>query len=164
MTLLQLRRFLPAVALIPVLLLAACADSTPPPAPPKPASLYDRLGGQPAVVAVVDDFVANVAADKRVNRFFRKTNIANLKTRLVEQICQGTGGPCTYGGRSMKEVHKGMGITDAQFNYVVEDLQKTLNKFNVPAQEQGELMAILGPMRADIVTAKAAAPAKKKRT
>lgn len=162
MTLIQLRRFLPVIVLMPVLLLAACADSTPPPAPAKPASLYDRLGGQAAIVAVVDDFVANVAADKRVNRFFRKTNIANLKTRLVEQICQGSGGPCTYGGRTMKDTHKGMGVTDAQFNYVVEDLQKTLNKFNVPAQEQGELLAILGPMRSDIVTAKPAAPAKKK--
>ena len=148
---------LPAAFLVPLLLLAACSDSAPPPpAPPKPASLYDRLGGQPAIVAVVDDFVGNVAADKRVNRFFRKTNIPHLKEMLVAQICQATGGPCQYTGKSMKEVHKGMNITDAQFNAVVEDLQKTLIKFKVPEKEQADLIALLAPMRADIVTAKPA--------
>ena len=73
-------------------------------------SLYERLGGYNAIVAVVDDFVANVAADKRINKFFAKANIGRLKARLVEQICQGTGGPCTYTGGDMRSVHAGMGI------------------------------------------------------
>ena len=160
---------LPAAALTPILLLAACADSAaPPPQVEKaqPASLYDRLGGKPAIAAVVDDFVANVAADKRVNAAFRKANTARLKARLNEQLCEASGGPCKYAGRSMKTVHKSMGITDAQFDAVVEDFKKTLDKFRVPSTEQAELTAILAPMRADIVTrtAKAAAqkaPAKK---
>jgi hemoglobin len=118
------------------------------------ATLYKRLGGLPAIRAVVDDFVGNVAADKRINRFFANTNISRLKLRLVEQICQGTGGPCTYKGKSMKESHRGMGVSGADFGALVEDLQKSLNKFKVPAKEQGELLAILGPMRKDIVEKK----------
>jgi hemoglobin len=119
---------------------------------PAQRSLYDRLGGQTAIVAVVDDFVANVAADRRINRFFAKANIGRLKARLVEQICQGTGGPCTYTGGDMRSVHAGMGIQTKHFNALVEDLGRSLNKFKVPAREQRELVAILGPMKRDIVT------------
>jgi hemoglobin len=115
-------------------------------------SLYERLGGQPAITAVVDDFVANVAADRRINRFFANANIGRLKARLVEQICQGTGGPCTYTGGDMRSVHASMGIQGKHFNALVEDLGKSLNKFKVPARDQRELVAILGPMKKDIVT------------
>ena len=115
-------------------------------------SLYERLGGYNAIVAVVDDFVANVAADKRINKFFAKANIGRLKARLVEQICQGTGGPCIYTGASMKAAHAGMGVRSKDFDALVQDLGKTLNKFKVPKKEQKELVAILGPMKKDIVT------------
>ena len=114
-------------------------------------SLYDRLGGTPAITAVVDDFVGNVAADNRINGFFARADIPRLKKLLVEQICQATGGPCTYTGRSMQAAHKGMNITDAQFNALVEDLKKTLDKFKVPEKEQGDLLAVLGPMKPQIV-------------
>ncbi len=120
----------------------------------KEPSLYERLGSKPAITAVVDDFVANVAADGRINKFFANANIPRLKMLLVEQICQGTGGPCVYTGRDMKSAHSGMRISEADFNALVEDLVKTLNKFKVPAKEQQELLAILGPMKADIVTAR----------
>jgi hemoglobin len=120
-------------------------------APPPQKTLYDRLGGTPAITAVVDDFVANVAADNRINGFFARSDIPRLKKRLVEQICAGTGGPCTYTGRSMQAAHKGMNITDGQFNALVEDLQKTLVKFKVPEKEQGDLLAVLGPMKPQIV-------------
>ena len=129
------------------LALGACQSTTM--APQK--SLYDRLGGTPAITAVVDDFVANVAADNRINKFFAKTNVPNLKRNLVDQICQATGGPCTYTGRDMKTAHKGMGITDADFNALVEDLQKSLNKFKVPDKEQGELLSILGSLKPQVV-------------
>jgi hemoglobin len=115
-------------------------------------SLYDRLGGETAIAAVVDDFVKNVAADKRINKFFAKANIDLLKVRLTKQICQATGGPCTYTGRDMKSAHAGMGIQNKHFDALVQDLGKTLNKFKVPAREQKELVALLGPMRKDIVT------------
>ena len=115
-------------------------------------TLYDRLGGYPAISAVVDDFVKNVAADRRINRFFAKANIGRLKARLVEQICQGTGGPCIYTGRDMRSVHAGMGIQGRHFNALVQDLGKSLKRFKVPAREQKELVAILAPMKKDIVT------------
>jgi hemoglobin len=116
------------------------------------ASLYDRLGGKPAITAVVDDFVGNVAADNRINGFFARTDIPRLKRLLVEQICAGSGGPCTYTGRDMRAAHAGMGVTDAHFNALVEDLVKSLDKFKVPQREKNELLGILGPMKADIVT------------
>ena len=121
------------------------------PAPPPPPTLYDRLGGQPAITAVVDDFVANVAHDKRINRYFRHANIPHLKASLVAQICQATGGPCQYPGPSMREVHHGMHITSRAFDALVGDLVKTLNKFKVPPPEQKELLGILGPLKKDIV-------------
>ena len=114
-------------------------------------SLYDRLGGKPAIQAVVDDFVGNVAADRRINQRFANANIPRLKTMLVDQICEATGGPCKYTGQSMKAAHAGMKITDAEFNALVEDLVKSLDKFKVPAQEKSELLSALGGMKGDIV-------------
>ena len=113
--------------------------------------LYWRLGGTPAITAVVDDFVGNVAADRRINRFFARTDIARLKFYLVQQICAGTGGPCIYSGRDMRTVHAGMGIKSRHFNALVQDLGKTLNKFKVGKTEQDQLLGVLGPMKAMIV-------------
>lgn len=129
-------------------LLSACSTmhST---APQK--SLYERLGGKPAIQAVVDDFIGNVAADNRINGFFASTNIPRLNTMLVNQICEATGGPCKYEGRSMKAAHAGMGVSDRHFNALVEDLVKSLNKFNVPEREKNELLTALSAMRGDIV-------------
>ncbi len=117
----------------------------------KEPSLYERLGGKSAIQAVVDDFVANVAADPRINAPFANANIPRLKEKLAEQICAGTGGPCIYTGLDMKTAHAGRHITDAQFGALVADLVKTLDKFKVPTKEKNELLAILGPMKADIV-------------
>ena len=114
-------------------------------------SLYDRLGGKPAIQAVVDDFIGNVAADKRINGFFANTNIPRLNSMLVNQICEATGGPCKYTGRDMKSAHAGMGVTEAHFNALVEDLVKSLNKFNVPEKEKNELLTALASMKGDIV-------------
>jgi hemoglobin len=114
-------------------------------------SLYERLGGYGAITAVVDDFVGNVARDRRINRFFANTNIPRLKALLVQQICQATGGPCFYVGRDMKSAHRGLGISGRHFNALVQDLGKTLKRFKVPAREQKELVAILAPLRKDIV-------------
>ena len=139
-----------AVALAGLVAISSMANATRTPA----KSLYDRLGGQKAIEAVVDDFVTNVAKDKRINGFFAKTDVPRLKKLLAQQICQGTGGPCKYTGRDMKSTHAGMGVRDRDFNALVQDLQKSLAKFKVPAREQKELIAILAPMRKDIVTRK----------
>lgn len=127
--------------------LAACQSTAP--APEK--KLYDRLGGKPAIEAVVNDFVGNIAGDARINGFFANTNVPRLKTLLVEQVCAATGGPCTYTGRDMKSAHLGMGVTQAHFNALVEDLAKSLDKFNVPAREKNELLGALATLKNDIV-------------
>ena len=114
-------------------------------------SLYDRLGGKPAITAVVDDFVGRVATDNRINGKFANANIPRLKAMLVDQICQASGGPCTYTGRDMKTAHAGMGISNAEFDALVGDLVATLNKFKVPEREKNELLGALGPMKSDIV-------------
>jgi hemoglobin len=122
-------------------------------------SLYERLGGKAAIVAVVDDFVANCAADVRINTFFTATaadkkRLAAFKDKLVDQICEAAGGPCKYTGKDMKTAHAGMGITNADFNALVEDLTKSLNKFKVGKAEQDQLLGVLGPMRPLIVEKK----------
>lgn len=114
-------------------------------------SLYERLGGKPAITAVVEDFVGRVSADDRINGKFADTDIPRLKRLLVEQICQASGGPCTYTGRSMKATHAGMGVSNADFTALVGDLVATLNTFNVPEREKNELLGALGPMQKDIV-------------
>jgi hemoglobin len=115
------------------------------------ASLYQRLGEKPAITAVVDEFVARVAADSRINSRFANTNIPRFKMNLVDQICAASGGPCTYKGRDMKTAHAGMRITNADFDALVGDLVAALNKFKVPEREKNELLSVLGPMRKDIV-------------
>ena len=74
-----------------------------------------------------------------------------LRNNLIDQICAGAGGPCQYKGKTMLEAHTGMQITDAEFNALVGDLVAALDQFSVPQQEKDELLAILGPMRADVV-------------
>lgn len=117
----------------------------------KEKSLYDRLGKKEAITAVVDEFVARVAADTRINAFFAHTDIAKFKMNLVNQICEASGGPCKYTGRTMKETHKGMGVSTADFSALVEDLVGALDKFKVGEKEKNELLGVLGPMKSDIV-------------
>lgn len=114
-------------------------------------SLYSRLGGAPAIAAVIDQFVTNVAGDRRINARFGTTDIPKLKRHLVDQVCSATGGPCSYSGRDMKTTHAGMKITNADFNALVEDLVAALDKLKVPAREKKGLLEILGPMRKEIV-------------
>jgi hemoglobin len=116
------------------------------------ASLYDRLGGYDAILAVTDDFIKNVAADKRINGFFAHTDIPSFRRKLADFLCVGTGGPCIYFGRNMVSAHAGMGVRNRDFTALVQDLGKTLKKFKVPQREQTELAAILAPMKKDIVT------------
>jgi hemoglobin len=116
-----------------------------------PKSLYDRLGGKTAITAVIDSFVAKVAADTRINKKFAKSDVGRVKTMLVDQVCAATGGPCTYTGRSMKEAHAKMGVTEGEFNALVEDLSATLDSFKVAEREKNELLSALGTMKADIV-------------
>jgi hemoglobin len=103
---------------------------------------------------VVGDFVAFVVADNRINARFKglkPPEVEKLKSNLSDQICEATGGPCSYLGRDMKTTHKGMMITNAEWDATVENLGKALEKNKVGAAEQGELLKALGPMKSDIV-------------
>jgi hemoglobin len=115
------------------------------------ASLFDRLGGMAAITAVVADFRKRVQQDSRINSKFGRTDLHRLEAMLVDQVCEATGGPCRYTGRSMREAHQGMGVTTGEFNALVEDLVATLNGFKVPKAEQDELLGILGPLKPEIV-------------
>lgn len=145
-----MRRFQP---FIPFLILA-CAPAPQP--KPQPASLYTRLGGTPAITAVVDEFVARVVRDNRIKSFFKAAiddpgELATFKTHLEQMICKASGGPCIYEGQDMLTAHQGMGITNADFDALVEDLVLALTMFKVGEQEKSELLGILGPLRKDIV-------------
>lgn len=121
-----------------------------------PKTLYVRLGGNAAISAVIDDFLTKVVADNRINSFFAATvassaRVTKLRNNLINQVGEASGGPEKYTGLSMKESHKGMKITDAQFNALVEDLQASLVKFKVESRTKIQLLGALGGMRADIV-------------
>lgn len=139
-----------------VIALAACGGSKQQPAsaaeqPAAKNTLYDRIGGMDAIKSIVDDFVANVQADERIKRFFATSDTAALEEKLVEQFCEAAGGPCKYTGRPMKEAHTSMGVTDADFTALVDNLQKALDKHGVPPPEQKELLALVGAMKNQIV-------------
>lgn len=119
-------------------------------------TLYKSLGGKKAITAVVDEFVGRVAGDSRINAFFKQTasdpqRLAAFKMKLVDQICEASGGPCKYTGKSMKDAHAGMGITSADFNALVEDLAGALDKFKVKEADKNALLGVLGPMKPEIV-------------
>ena len=123
------------------------------------ASLYDRLGGMPAIQAVVDKLVGRILADERVNMWFAHAasdpeHAREYKSKLADFICQGTGGPCKYAGADMVAAHKGRGVTEEAFNAVVEDLVATLDELKVPEKEKGQLLGLLAPMKAAIVQEK----------
>jgi hemoglobin len=115
------------------------------------ASLYERLGGLEAITSVVDSFVTRCAGDQRINAKFERTDVPRLRKMLIDQVCDATGGPCTYAGRDMRRTHDGMAVTAGEFDALVEDLVSTLDEFEVPKAEQEELLGLLAPMRGDIV-------------
>ena len=121
--------------------------------------LFNQLGGHVGVSSVVSELLQEVGSDARINTFFAGSDLAALNRLLVEQICEATGGYCVYSGRSMLETHAGMGIADADFDALVEDLLNGLDDLNVdytPATFDGGLPAdalitALAGMRSDIV-------------
>jgi hemoglobin len=126
----------------------------------KPKTLWDRLGGDPGVTKIVDDFVNLAAPNPKVD-FFRggkftptAAEVAKMKRELIEQISEASGGPLKYKGPDMKKVHKGMGITDAQFNAAGEDLKKALEKNNVVPEDVEKVLNALGSYRKEIVEPK----------
>lgn len=122
--------------------------------PAPPPSVYRQLGGREGISQIVDDFVVNVVADNRINIRFKALpapQVFKFKSNLADQICDATGGPCSYVGRDMKTTHAGMKITEGEWSATVEALVKALDKNNVPAGAKTALLGALGPMKSDIV-------------
>ena len=123
----------------------------------EPKSLYDRLGGYDAISAVVEDFAPKLFNDPKIGRFFVGMSTdtkEQFKQKNKNLICNVTGGPCKVISRPAKTAHAGLGITEDDFNVVVQHLVDTLNKFKVPDAEQKELLAIIGLLKKDIVEKK----------
>jgi hemoglobin len=118
-------------------------------------SLFDRLGGAPAITAVVDSFVDTTAVNPKVNFFrgekYKGLDVVHLKKQLTAFMIQVTGGPSEYKGRDMKTAHMKMQITADEFNALAGDLAATLDKFKVPKAEKDELMTIAASTQKDIV-------------
>jgi hemoglobin len=116
-----------------------------------PASLYARLGGRPAIEAVMGDFVGRAARDRRIAKRFEKTNAPALIAKLTDQLCEASGGPCKYTGKDMRTVHTGMNITNAEWNITGGHILAAMRAKRVGRKEQQEVMTLLGSMKGDIV-------------
>lgn len=137
-------------------------------------TLYERLGGDEGLVAIVDDFTDRALQDPRVNwsregmkrrgwLFGRNRNdsamwnptpenIASLKKHLVQFLALATGGPAQYDGKDMQAAHSGMRISNAEFDAAIGDLKASLDKLRIPDREQKELLAIVESTRPQIVS------------
>ena len=120
-------------------------------------SLYERLGGVYNIAVVVDDFIDRIMADPRLNanpmvdEAHHRVSPQGFKYLVTEMVCWATGGPQVYSGRSMSDAHHHLAITRQEWQAFMDDFRQTLEKFNVPPQEQAELKAIVESTRADIV-------------
>jgi len=120
-------------------------------------SLYDRLGGAYAIATVVDAFIEKLLVNDTLNanpaiREARsRVPKAGLKFHVTALVCQVTGGPQTYTGRSMKDAHRHLHITEREWDAMVHDFVEVLDQFKVPKAEQAELLTIVGSTKGDIV-------------
>jgi hemoglobin len=114
-------------------------------------SLYVRMGGAPAVTAVVDDLIDDAVSDPHLKRSFADVDIPRIKRLLVEQICELAGGGCHYSGDTMHDVHAGLGITQAEFYGLVQVLRDSMTRHGIRLRERNELLRILAPMKREVV-------------
>jgi hemoglobin len=123
-------------------------------------SLYSRMGGAPVVTAIVSDMVDDVDADPRLNQSFRGVDTKRLKREVGAYICDLAGGGCHYRGDSMRDAHANLHITEAQFYGMVAILRREMRRHHVGLRERNELLAILAPMKRDVVEVDVPAPKK----
>ena len=171
----NIRAFLFAVLLAPAVSLTLAADQQPASSAARPAnaattaasptskSLYDRLGGAYPIAVVVDDFIERLLindtlnANPAINEARQRVPAQGLKFHVTTLVCQVTGGPCKYVGRDMKTSHVHLNISEREWQAMLADFDKTLDKFSVPAAEHDELVAIVNSTKGDIVAAPKAA-------
>ena len=115
------------------------------------ADLYEQIGGEPVLRKTVEEFIVIMEKDDRINFAFGNTDITKFKQLLFEQMCNITGGPCKYTGRTMKESHEKLAVNNVMFNALAEDVYIAFDRAGVPYRLQNKVMAIFAPMQRDIV-------------
>ena len=130
-----------------ILLLAASA-----PLFAEESELYGQFGGKDGLTRLVEDVTDRWVQDPRIGDTFNDINLVRFKGLLTDQLCELVGGPCHYKGRNMYKSHKGLHLDEMEFAVLAEDLQISMDKFDVPQSAQFKLMAMLAPMEHDIVT------------
>jgi hemoglobin len=130
---------------------AGCAGAPASPTPPAKDAFYRELGGTEGITKVVDAFFRRLNNDARINTLFRNVDHNDLRRLVIEQLCEATGGPCKYTGRSMEEAHSGLNLTNADFDAFVEDLKGGMADCKVPYASQQKLIGALAPMRPQVV-------------
>jgi len=117
-------------------------------------TLYKRLGGYDAISAVTDDLITRLVSDPQLSKFFVGLNDESKKRvrqHFIDFLCNSTGGPCLYLGQDMKTAHKGLHITDGEWNAAAADLTATLDKFKVPDKEKNEVLSAVTALKPQIV-------------
>ncbi len=132
-----------ALLAVALLSLAGAAQAEP--------TLYEQIGGEPVLRKTVEEFVVIMEKDDRINFAFGNTDITKFKQLLFEQMCNITGGPCKYTGRTMKESHEKLAVNNVMFNALAEDVYIAFDRAGVPYRLQNKVMAIFAPMQRDIV-------------
>jgi hemoglobin len=139
-----MKNALRSICMTTILLMAvpAFADDT----------LFADMGSQDGIDKIVDSSVDNYLADGRIKALFDESNIDRIRAEFKVQFCQVAGGPCGYKGHDMVAAHKGLHLTNADFNAVVEDLQDAMTKVGVPFTTQNRFLARLAPMQHQVVS------------
>jgi len=149
---------LAATLLITLMVVVGCGEDKAPtptagaPAPATPRNLYERLGGQDGIEALVDALLVNIGADSRVKHYFNNLDQVRFKTNNVAFLCEKTGGPCTYTGGEIKRVHKSLQVPSEDFDAMMEDIGKTLDEKGVAEADKKELIDLMASYKADIVS------------
>jgi hemoglobin len=144
-------------AFVPMMVIAAQAQD-----PAKSKSLYERIGGYDVIARIVDDFGPKLGKDPKIAPLLAGVSLDHRKRNrqlIVDQLCEATGGPCFYIGRTMQSTHRGLGITDDHWKQAGALMAETLDKFKIPEPERSEFLGVVEKLRPDIVEPKAPAAA-----
>jgi hemoglobin len=147
-----IRQILCALALIAGSAVSAQAQTQTQTQTTSENALYSGLGEKAGIDKIVADFIPLILADQRINQFFSKLDKPQFAALLADQFCELAGGPCKYQGRDMYTTHDGMGISNAHFNALAEDLQIAMEKNNIASSVSNKLIAKLAPMQRPIVS------------
>jgi hemoglobin len=146
MTNLNLKRLIAPLMLGMAMILVGCQSMISQP----DASLYQQLGEREGIANVVEDLLYLIVEDDRINQQFKGMDVAQFHHNLTDQLCELSGGPCTYTGREMRELHSDMAITDTQFNALAENLILAMEQNDIPTGAQNRLIKRLLPLYPDI--------------